>query len=87
VLAVVSYFSLVRLSDASCWPITCGGKKVRRLSILKLTQQYTNNWEANILLFKCIVFLIVDVPPPRYGRIYSILSNDKRYDVTIGNFF
>ncbi len=85
-LDVVSCFSLVRLSDASCWPITCGGKKVRGLSILKLTQQYTNNWEANILLFKCIIFLIVDVPLPGYGRIYSILSDDKRYNVTIRNF-
>ncbi len=84
-LAVVSCFIFVRLSDASCWLTTCGGKKVRRFSILKLTQ-YTNNWEVNILLFKCIVFLIVDVPLPRYGRIYSILSNDKRYNVTIGNF-
>ncbi len=85
-LVVVSCFSLVRLSDASCWLTTCGGKKVRRFSILKLTQQYTNNWEVSILLFKCIVFLIVDVPLPGYGRIYSILSNDERYNVTIENF-
>jgi hypothetical protein len=82
VLTVVSCFSLVRLSDASCWLTTCGGKKVRKFSILKLTQQYTNNWEVNILLFKCIV----DVPLPGYGRIYSIISNDKQYNVTIGNF-
>ncbi len=86
-LVIVSCFSLARLSDASCWSITCGGKKVRRLSIFNLTQQYTNNWEANILLFKCIVFLIVDVPLLGYGHIYSILSDDKEYDVTIGNFF
>ncbi len=53
---------------------------------LKLTQRYTNNWEANILLFKCTIFFIIDVPLPRYGWIYCILSYDKWYDVTIGNF-
>ncbi len=82
----MSCFSLVKLFDASCWPTTCGGKKVKRLSIFKLTQKYTNNWEANILLFKCTVFFIIDVPLPGYGWIYSIFSYDKWYDVTIGNF-
>ncbi len=30
--------SIVRPIDASCWPITHGGKKVRRPSIFKITQ-------------------------------------------------
>ncbi len=42
--------NLVRPSDASCWPTTCGYKKVRRPSVFKLRQQHTNNWEASILL-------------------------------------
>jgi hypothetical protein len=29
---------------------------------------------------------LFDVPPPGYGQIYNIISDDKRYDVTIGNF-
>ncbi len=55
-------------------------------SIFKLTQQHTKNWEARKLFLQCTIFPAVDVPPPGYGRIYSIFSNDKRYDVTIGNF-
>ncbi len=77
--------SLVRPSNASCWPITCGGKKVKQPSIFKLTQ-HINNWEVSILFFKCIVFFVVDVPPPGYERIYNILPDDNRYDMTIGNF-
>jgi hypothetical protein len=78
--------SLVKLFDASCWPTTCGGKKVRRPSMFKITQQHTNNWEAGKLLLQCTVFPTVDVPPPEYGQIYNILSNDNQYDITIGNF-
>jgi hypothetical protein len=48
--ATLSCPSLVRPFDAS-WPITCGGKKVKQPSILKLTQQHINNWEASILHF------------------------------------
>ncbi len=42
--------------------------------------------EASILLTQCTVFPPIDVPSPRYGRIYNIISNDQRYDVTIENF-
>jgi hypothetical protein len=37
VLAVNCY-SFVRSFDASCWPITCGGKKARELFAFKITQ-------------------------------------------------
>jgi hypothetical protein len=82
----ISCHSLVRSFDASCWPTTCGGKKVKWPSIFKLTQQHINNWEARKLLFQCTVFLAINVPPPRYGRIYSIFSDDKKFNVIIGNF-
>jgi hypothetical protein len=72
----MSCHSLVRSYDASCWPIIHGGKKVKQLSVFKLTQR-TNNWEVNILLLQCIVFPAIDVPPPGYGQIYSIIYDDK----------
>jgi hypothetical protein len=59
---------------------------VKQPSIFKLTQQHTNNWEVGISLLQCIVFPTVDVPPLGYEPIYSILPNDKQYDVTIVNF-
>jgi hypothetical protein len=77
---------IVRAADACCWPTTHGGKKVKRPSIFKITQQHTNNWEANILLTQCTIFPVVDVPLPGYGRIYNIFSDDQKYDVTIGNY-
>jgi hypothetical protein len=46
----MSVHNIVQSVNASCWPTTCGGKKVRRPSIFKITQQHTNNWEASILL-------------------------------------
>jgi hypothetical protein len=59
---------------------------MRQPSIFKITQQHTNKWEVGILFTQCIVFPPVDVPLPMYGQIYNVLSNDQRYDVTIGNF-
>jgi hypothetical protein len=56
-------------------------KKIRNFS-----SEHTNNWEVGILLTQSIISPIVDVPSPGYGWIYSILSNDKGYDVIIGNF-
>jgi len=76
----------VRPSNASCWPIIHGGQKVRRPFVFKITQQHTNNWETSRLLLQCIVFLTIDVLPPRYAQIYNILFDDNQYDVTIGNF-
>ncbi len=68
---LVSCHNLVRLSDASCWPTTRGGMKVRRPSMFKITQLHTTNWEAGRLLLQCIVFPDVDVPPLGYGQIYK----------------
>jgi hypothetical protein len=58
--------------DASCWPTTCGGKKVRQPFHLQITHQHTNNQEASILLTQCTIFPLVDVPSHGYGWIYSI---------------
>ncbi len=60
-------------------------RHLRRPSIFKLTQQ-TNNCDVDVLFLQCIVFLVVDVMPPRYGWIYSILFYYKQYNVMIGNF-
>jgi hypothetical protein len=54
--------------------------------MFKITQQHTNNWEVDKLFIQCIVFLTIDVAPFEYGQIYDILSNDKQYDIIIGNF-
>jgi len=45
----MSCHNLVKSSDANCWPITNGGKKVRRPFVFKITQQHTNNWEVGRL--------------------------------------
>jgi hypothetical protein len=38
-----------------------------------------------MLFPQCTIFPHVNVPPPRYGQIYSIISDDKCYNI-IGNF-
>ncbi len=43
---VMSVHNIVRLANASYWPITCDGKKVKQPSIFKITHQHTNNWEV-----------------------------------------
>jgi hypothetical protein len=78
--------NIVWLINASCWPTICGGKKVRQRFVFKRTQNHTNNWEVGILFTQCIIFPIVDVSLLGYGWIYNILSDDKGYDLTIGNF-
>jgi hypothetical protein len=82
----MSCHNLVRSFDASCWPKTCGDKKVKWLSVFKITQQHMNNWEASKLIIQCIVFPVVNVPPPRYGWIYNKFFYDNKYDVIVGNF-
>ncbi len=69
-MPIVNCHNLVKLSDASCWPTTRGGKKVRKPFVFKITQ-HVNNWEIGRLLLQCIIFLDVDVLPPGYGRIYK----------------
>jgi len=74
----MSCHNLVKPFDASCWPTTCGGKKVKQPSVFKITQQHTNNWEAGKLFLQCIIFIVVDVTPLEYGRIYKFFlkTND-----------
>jgi hypothetical protein len=54
--------NIVQLVNASCWPTTCGGKKVRWPFVFKITQHHTNNWEAGILLTQCIIFPLLMSP-------------------------
>ncbi len=58
VFAMIVY-NIMQPTNASCWPTTHGGKKVKRPSIFKITQQHTNNWEANIFLTQCILFTLL----------------------------
>jgi hypothetical protein len=41
----VNCHNLVKLFDATCWPTTHGGKKVKRPFVFKITQ-HMNNWET-----------------------------------------
>jgi hypothetical protein len=82
----MNVFNIVWLTNASCWPTIHGGKKVKRPSVFKITQQHTNNWEAGILLTQCMFFPPFDVPSLGYGPIYNIISTNQKYNVTIGNF-
>jgi hypothetical protein len=83
---IMNVHNIVQPTDASCWLTTRGGKNVKRPSVFKITQQHTNNWEVGIFLTQCTVFPDVDVPSSEYGWIYSILSDDKGYNVIIGNY-
>jgi len=47
------------------------------------TYEQLGSWKDIFLMHH---FPVVDVPPPRYGRIYNILSNDNQYDIIINNF-
>ncbi len=44
----MSCHNLARSSDASCWPITHGGKKVQRPFVFKITQQHKQleSWQV-----------------------------------------
>ncbi len=72
--------------DTRCWLITYGGKKVKRPLVFKLTQHHTKNRRLGSYFSNALFFLAIDVPAPRYGRIYNILLDDKGYNVIIGNF-
>jgi len=47
------------------------------------TQQQLGGWH---LTYQCIVFPAIDVSSLGYGQIYSIILDDKIYDMIIGNF-
>jgi hypothetical protein len=80
---VVSCHSLVRLSDASYWPTICGEGETAFYFQINTTHQQLGGWD---LISSVHYFPTIDVPPPGYGGIYNIISYDKGYDVTIGNF-
>jgi hypothetical protein len=82
----MSAHNIVWLTDASYWPTTCGGKKMKWPFIFKITHQHTNNWEADNLFTQCTIVPPIDVSSLGYGQIYNILSNDQRHEMTIGNF-
>jgi len=77
--------NVIRPIDASSWPTSHCGKKVRRPLVFKLTKQHTNNWDASKLLSPSIGLPLVDVHPLGYGRIYNIFCGHKHFDVSIGN--
>ncbi len=77
--------NVIGLVNASSWPTSPCGKKVRRPSMFKLTQQHTNNQDVGKLFNPSTNLPPVDVHPPRYGRIYIILCGHKHFDVTIKN--
>jgi hypothetical protein len=83
---IICWQNLVKSIDVACWPMTHGGKKVRWPSKLNLTQQHTNIWEARKLFFLCTMFLPVDFLPLGSRWIYNVLSNEKHYPVTMGNY-
>ncbi len=41
--------NVIRPIDASSWPTSHCGKKVKRLLVFKLMQQHTNNWDVDKL--------------------------------------
>ncbi len=61
-MLAMSVHNIVRSTNASCWPTTCGGKKVSQPFVFKITQQHANNWEVDILLIQCIVFPMLMSP-------------------------
>jgi hypothetical protein len=61
-VAFMSVHIIVQPVGASCWPTICGGKSMKRPSVLKITQNHTNNWEVGILFTQCTVSPPIDVP-------------------------
>jgi hypothetical protein len=67
--------NIVWLANASCWLTIHGGKNVRQPSVFKITQQHTNNWETNILLTQCIVFLVFHLGMNEFIVLFQ-MTND-----------
>jgi len=73
----------VRLSYASYCPTIRGEGETTFYLQINTTHQQLGGWD---LIYRCTIFPTIDVPPLGYGGIYSIISYDKGYDVTIENF-
>jgi hypothetical protein len=78
-----------RLMDEMLWPTSHNGKAICCMVPFKVSNLHYNWWEASWLL-EVIINPPLEVPLPRYGRIYKILPsqnpNKKQYEITIGNF-
>ncbi len=75
--------------DEMSWPTSCNGKVVHRIVPFNMSNLHYNGWEVDQLL-EVVINPPLEVPPPRYGWIYKIMSgqnpNKKQYEITIGNF-
>ncbi len=71
------------------WPTSRNGKVVCHMVPFKMSNLHYNLCEAGRLL-EAIVNPSLEVPSPRYGQVFKILSsqnpNKNQYEVTIGNF-
>jgi len=58
----------------------------RRWTTFHFQNNTTSHQQLKVgnLLTQCTISPPVDVPSPRYGRIYNIFLDDQKYDVTIG---
>jgi hypothetical protein len=63
-----------KLVDEMSWPTSCNGKAIRCIMPFKMSNSHYNWWEVG-QLFEAIVNPPLEVPPPIYGLIYKILSN------------
>jgi hypothetical protein len=75
--------------DDMSWPTSHNGKVVHHIVPFKMSNLHYNWWEVG-WFFEATINPPLEVPPPRYGWIYKILSsqnlNKKQYEITIGNF-
>ncbi len=78
-----------RIVDEMWWPTSPNGKVVCHKVPFKMSNLHYNRWEAGQLL-EATINPSLEVPLPRYGQIYKIVSsqnlNKKQYEVTIRNF-
>jgi hypothetical protein len=78
-----------RLVDEMLWLTSCNGKAIHCTVPFKMSHLHYNWWEIS-QLFETTINPPLEVPRPRYGRIYKILfgqnPNKKQFEITIGNF-
>ncbi len=82
---VMSVHNIVRLANASYWPITCDGKKVKQPSIFKITHQHTNNWEVASYLPNALFSPLLMSFHLGMNK-FTIFFQMTKYNGTIGNF-
>jgi hypothetical protein len=79
----MSCHNLVKLSDASCWPTTRSGKRVKQPSVFKITHEQLGSWHviSPMHYFPCCWCHAIWV----WTNLHYCFDNNW-YDVTIGNF-